>query len=1371
MKRHVILTLLLLCFGLTNAQQTIRFRSDHPQGVSIEKSTSDELCLHYALSEISIANIDNDEAKGQEIIMKGSFGSFAEGLPNLPFENHYIALPKGATVSITVKENGSTILNDIDLLPAAEVIRNDAAGLPMLYKNMSVYSQNANFPVENVKIAQSTQIRKLDVALLNITPFRYNPVQKTLEVVYDMDIDIRFEGGNGRFGEARYLNPEWEGILRDLVVNSDMLPETHYYDLLSEAVNDRGPSCEYLIISPDDERILEYANTLKQFRTKQGILTKVVTITECGGNDAETIKNYIKNAYEHWNIPPAAVLVFSGCAVDNTLNILHGIPEFPLIFLNYNDTGENHNYLSDNPYADMNGDSIPDLALSRLPIEKFEDYKTIIDKLLKYETNPPTNPEYYNRPLITSGYEYNKWFLITSQTIDGFYRNKLGKRPNNYYMYYVYSSDSIVLPETAWSTGYNTDAVVDYFGPNGQNYIAQTPDTLNNWRDMFDYSYLIDALNRGSFLTLYRDHSGADLWCCPWIGTDNLLGLKHDTIPTFVISIGCHTGEPYFTYSNVTGQLRWKPLVAALCNDEVGALGGIGAASVTHSHFNDILTWGFYDYIWADFMPGLGTLSQPAFARPSYGLVAGKLFLNQHTFLPNWWPQKVTTTQNVFHYLGETYLNLYTEVPQPLAIEAGNFTDDQSHYTITAEQGALACLTRNDKILCVVQTTGSPQSIRLPKLPIGEHLCLTVTKQNRFRFEKEVIVIAPDKPHVYAKEFLISSHDDNGQIDAGEMVDIDIILHNASGLLSDNGTITLECASPYVEIIKNTSSYPKIDPGATRTIRNAFRIGISGEIPDQTTLDFKVRFKENENTHGDPFSSNANAPVVIIHPEIRMLTADGQPSTHISTEGNSSVVFTISNTGHAPAHYLNAILDVKAPFITNATSNNILPTLKPNEELPVTFELNTSPNDITGAWLKSRLVVQYERHSINLDTILQYGGIFEDAETDELNPFFKWYSYGSHKWDHSAEDPYEGQFCLESNASTNTVSVLKAQLKAPHVKHNCRVSFYYKTGNGDTLQYYNKANINLSCFSSDIWHYAEVDYNGIDIYFVWSYKKQNEDSPQVKIDDICFPPLHTTIAFAGEEATACGDTPVELAHAYAYDCDLAWWTTDGDGHFESDTTINTQYHPGDQDLANGMVTLTLTAIGKDTVTSSTRIHFVNGINPGTIAGDNVVNKYTHPITHYSIDDPQGLRYRWTLDPDHAGVIYDNGNEIDIVWDQLGGVADVTLTAIAENNCSNATITKQISLIGYSTSEWHPVDFTLYPNPTDGKVNLIFGHDLSGKVLVEVFNLLGERMASKTFSHIPEKGMVTLDLSRLVPGLYIVRLNTEKGGLSKKVSLR
>ena len=135
---------MLFFYGILNAQENYRFRTDAPQGFSIESSTATELSLHYSVPEIDIAHISNGEIEGHEIIMKGSFGSFAEGLPNLPFENKYIAVPKGATVSVEVKEKGCQTLRGIEVLPAASVQGNAAVGMPKLKKDMSVFGKDAN---------------------------------------------------------------------------------------------------------------------------------------------------------------------------------------------------------------------------------------------------------------------------------------------------------------------------------------------------------------------------------------------------------------------------------------------------------------------------------------------------------------------------------------------------------------------------------------------------------------------------------------------------------------------------------------------------------------------------------------------------------------------------------------------------------------------------------------------------------------------------------------------------------------------------------------------------------------------------------------------------------------------------------------------------------------------------------------------------------------------------------------------------------------------------------------------------------------------------------------------------------------------------
>lgn len=1360
MKRLYTILSLLFAFSILNAQETYRFRTDAPQGLNIESSTTTGLSIHYVLNEITVANVANGEEQGQEIVMKGSFGSFAEGLPNLPSENRYIAVPRDAKVSIEVKEKSSQTLQGIDLLPAAPLQMNGEDKRPKLRWNMDVFGKDANFPNENVSIAQTTQIRGLDVVMLSVTPFRYNPVRKTLDIIYDMDIEVRFEGGNGQFGDPRYRNPAWDGILHDLVVNSNMLPEAHYYEHLSKAIRDGEEGCEYLIITVDDPNFLAWADTLKQFRTKQGILTKVVTTTDCGGNEAEDIRNYILNAYNNWAIPPAAVLLFA----ENH----QGAPEFglkPYLFTSPPSWGQVYTYGSDNPFADMNGDSIPDLAISRIITKYSNETRQQVEKLINYELNPPIDPHYYDHPVITSGYEEDKWFTITSQSVNSFFSNKLEKHPTNLYMKYYLADHDPTPPDSIWSTAYNTHAVLDYFGPNGADYIPLTIAGLNNWIDLdADRHLLVDAINEECSFVFYRDHSAQYCWCCPYL-YDSDMPLLTNKNPFFVFSIGCSTNNFWSNWTTCLSESFLKT--------DVGAIGTIGANSVTYSHCNDLITWGILDYLWPDFMPTLGSETEPDFAYPSYSLVAGKLFLRQQAFLPydsaDTTMMKIEKTLNLFSFLGETYLQLNTEVPQPLSIDAPlYYANEQRQYTFRAEAGTTLCLSNENGIVAVARATGELQSIAMPPCVIGERLTLTATHQNRFRYTQSVTVISATYPFVYVKTAILNDQDDNGQLDSGEYADIDIKLQNIGQPALEAGEITLFSESPYVEILKNSTLYPLLGTDSTCTINNAFRIRLTNDVPDQKSITLYVHVVESGNAHDDPIHVIANAPLVKIDPDFHPLTADGEPSTHISTEGKSFVAFNIKNIGHAPVDILNSTLDIKAPFVETKTS--LQDGLNPNEETLVTLELNTTPNDITGAWLQSRLDVQYGEYHAYLDTIIQYGGIMETFETDTLNRFFNWSNPGTNKWEYCTEDAYEGQRCFISTSDTVTYSSLKARLRKPYVGHNCKLSFRYKTSASDSLQFFTTNQSKSVYFADSDWQYAELLYNGSDNQFNWRYILPSNDSPQAKLDDICFPPMHTTIAHAGDDLIVCEENPIELVEAYAYDCNSILWTTDGDGHFDCDTIANPIYFLGSQDLANGNATLTLTAFGDDTIVSSIQIQFMDEISLDSISGDNIVNKYQNQVSHYSIENQNGIRYLWQLEPANAGSIYNHGNEIDILWNLNEGDAEVTLSVMAENSCSSEPVTKTISLIGYSTAEWSSVNFDLYPNPTNGKVNLVIGKTLQDKAVIEVYNLLGERMLVQKASQLRQGETISLDLSRMVSGLYIVKLSTENGCCSKKVSV-
>ncbi len=208
---------------------------------------------------------------------------------------------------------------------------------------------------------------------------------------------------------------------------------------------------EYLIITATDPSYLQWADSLKRWRVREGITTMIKTVTEVGGNTTTAIENYINNAFNTWTIPPAAVLLIGDFGTNAATNIISPI---------YN------NYCaSDNIYADVTGNHLPDIVFARMTANNATEIQTMASKGLNYERNPPVNPVFYNSPITALGWQTERWFQICSESIGGYFMNVHGKTPIR--INEIYSG----TPGTVWSTATNTATVVNYFGPNGQGYI------------------------------------------------------------------------------------------------------------------------------------------------------------------------------------------------------------------------------------------------------------------------------------------------------------------------------------------------------------------------------------------------------------------------------------------------------------------------------------------------------------------------------------------------------------------------------------------------------------------------------------------------------------------------------------------------------------------------------------------------------------------------------------------------------------------------------------------------------------------------------------------------------------------------------------
>ena len=874
MKKLLVLFFVLTVFLLFADQtQIIEYNdSSSEHGFSLEQQNDFGVQLSYSIKRLIIGeDIINGELL-QTVSLPDNFLPNDEGMPNLPGNGRYIAIPQGSTAELQILNYRVESYQNIDLAPAPRIPLDTEDG-PLEYnKNNQVYLIDEFYPKQFAQLSKPTQIRGVDVVMVGITPFQYNPVTKELLVYHDIQLEVNFIGGNGQIGVDRLRNRWWDTILQDAILNHESLPIIDY----SQRNNNTRDGYEYLIICPDDPIFLTWADSIKIFRQQQGISTVVMTTNELGGNSATVIENYINEIMDPttgWDPAPAAILLLG----------------------DYGTTGNtvvspiwNGYCVSDNIYADVNGNMMPDVVMARMTAQHETHLETMITKFLNYERNPPTNPDFYDHPITALGWQTERWFQICSETVGGYLSNVQGKIPTR--INAVYQGNPNIDP---WSTATNTSIVVDYFGPDGLNYIPATPAELGGWTGG-NATQVNNAINSGAFMLQHRDHGGETGWGEPSYNSNNINGLTNTDL-TFVFSINCLTGK-----YNINGECFAEKFHRYTYNGEnSGCLGIIAASEVSYSFVNDTYVWGMYDNMWPDFMPDYGTTPESRGVLPAFANSAGKYFLQQSS-----WPYNTNNkevTYNLFHHHGDAFSVVYSEVPQDLTVlHDPVLLGGLDSFTVLADVGSLISLTIDNEIIGTGVGTGAPVSIGIESQIPGSTMLVTVTKQNYFRYAVEVPVIPPTGPYVVFNDITIddTAGNGNGLVDFSETVLLSIEVENIGTVNANNVIVTLSTEDEYITITDNIENYGTVNAGATVSVTNGFEIDVDGLIPDQHNVIIELNATDGSDTWISYFSLNLNAPVIDIG---EMLIDDSSGNNNGILDPGESVAITIpvNNNGHA----------------------------------------------------------------------------------------------------------------------------------------------------------------------------------------------------------------------------------------------------------------------------------------------------------------------------------------------------------------------------------------------------------------------------------------------------------------------------------------
>ncbi|MBN1340093.1 MAG: choice-of-anchor J domain-containing protein [Bacteroidales bacterium] len=1135
--KSLFAVVLMLIFFAATADEVRYTDSWGKTGITVKDENSTHLRLSFSIENFSMEDMDLDGESMKMLNLPGVFLPNDEGAPNLPGMSRYIAIPQGATAAFKIISSRSEVIDIISIAPAPRIPLETEDG-PLHYeKNAKIYTKDAYYPQNPVMLDDQTAIRGLDVVMLGITPFQYNPVTKELIIYRDLEIEVTFSGGNGHFGEDRLRSRWFDPILYDAVLNFNSIPTMDY-----EKPKDPSetPDYEYLIIVPNDATFIAWADSLKKWRTLQGIRTGVVTTTEIGGNTTTAIENYINNAYNTWTIPPVAFLIIGDYGTS-------GSTVTSPIYNSY--------CVSDNIYADINGDHLPDMVHARMTAQNATHLNTMIGKILKYERTPPTNPNFYDHPISACGWQTERWFQICTSVVHGFWTNVLGKNPVR--INEIYSG----TPGASWSTATNTATVVNYFGPSGLGYIPSSPSTWGGWSGG-TATMINNAINSGAFMMQHRDHGYEQGWGEPNYSSTSINGLTNLDL-TFVFSTNCLTGK--YNYSSEVFTEKFHRYTYS--GNYSGAIGVNAASEVSYSFVNDAYVWGMYDNMWPNFMPGYGTTFPTNFIYPAFAQSAGKIFLANSS-----WPYNTSNKQvtyHLFHHHGGAFNTIYSEVPQYLTVSHDAvLMQGSTSFAVTANAGSFIALTCNGVILGTANGTGSPVNITIPVLNVGDQMIVTVTKQNYYRYASTVTVIAPNGPYLAYKSHTINdaAGNNNGMADYGENILLHLAIENSGNAAANNVNVTLSTSDTYVTITDNYQTYGTIAAGATATQNNAFAFSVDSYVPDGHVVDFSLVINGNaKDTWNGSFTIALHAPVIGIGNMTINDVAGGNGNGMLDPGETATLLIATSNTGSSASPACTGTLTSGSSYITIIQGTDNLGAIPGGGTVNASFEISVAAGTPIGTSVDLAYDAVAGVYSDSETFYKTVGLILEDWETGNMTKF-EWETGGGANWTVVTESPYEGTYCAKSgaigdNASTHlfiTVNVSTAG----------NISFYRKVSSEsgyDYLRFYIDGSEQGAWAGTVAWGQLSYSVSAGAHTFQWSYIKDANTvsgSDCAWIDYIIFPPLAPILPTAVPYSTDFdlgGSLPTGWSNSINDDFN---WTPDAGGTPSSGTGPSVDHTTG-----------------------------------------------------------------------------------------------------------------------------------------------------------------------------------------------------------------
>jgi hypothetical protein len=278
---------------MTMAQQWVGINGNTPAApqVKLVSSSEQQVVVDFSLSGFTMTRVSTPNGIQQVISVPKMATMLEAGAPDLPQFPVPAIIGDMAEMEVSVIKSAFIDYENVEVAPSKGNFSRqiDPESVPYTYGEM--YSQNAFYPAAQAHLEMPYIIRDFRGQNIMVTPFNYNPVTKTLRVYHQLTLAMNKVSDNGVNAKGarksiQKVSPEMKATYGRRFINYKENNAKYTF------IEDRG---EMLVICAD--QFMAGMQPFVDWKNQSGRPTTMVSVSEVGGNNDNTIKNYINSIY------------------------------------------------------------------------------------------------------------------------------------------------------------------------------------------------------------------------------------------------------------------------------------------------------------------------------------------------------------------------------------------------------------------------------------------------------------------------------------------------------------------------------------------------------------------------------------------------------------------------------------------------------------------------------------------------------------------------------------------------------------------------------------------------------------------------------------------------------------------------------------------------------------------------------------------------------------------------------------------------------------------------------------------------------------------------------------------------------------------